>query len=105
MKSQKKSSLNCANLIKECTTFNIYITTFKPNKVSTSINKDKLDLAEGIVGASNAIFMRRMQYIDKTHLIGLIIKIHVILMFHKILLPVMSMILTDLVNSKCILKI
>jgi hypothetical protein len=60
MKSQTKSSLNCANLIKECTTFNIYITTFKPNKVSTSISKDKLDLPKGIVGAFGAIFMRRV---------------------------------------------
>ncbi len=65
MKSQTKSFLNCENLIKECTTFNIYVTTFKPNKVFTLINKDKLDLAEGIVGASSAIFMKRVQYTNK----------------------------------------
>jgi hypothetical protein len=64
MKLQTKSSLNCTNSIKECTTFNIYITTFKPNKVSTSISKDKLDLVEGIVGASHAIFMRKLEYIN-----------------------------------------
>jgi len=67
MKSQTKSSCNCANLMEECTTFHIYITTFKPNKVSTSINKEKLDLVEGIVGASSAIFMRGVKYIDKIH--------------------------------------
>jgi hypothetical protein len=96
MKSPKKSSFNCANLIKECATFNVYISTFKPNKNSTLISKDKLDLAEGIVGASSAIFMNRVQCIDKTHLIGLIIEIHVILI---------SMIFAHLVNSKCILRI
>ncbi len=83
MKSQTKSSFNCANLIQEYTTFDIYITAFKPNIVSTSINKDKLDLVEGIVCASNAIFMRRVQYIYKTHFVRLIIDIDVILMFHK----------------------
>jgi hypothetical protein len=87
MKSQTKSPLNCANLIQEYTTFNIYIIAFKPNKVSTSINKDKLDLVEGIVGASNAIFIRRVHYIDKTHFVRLIIDINVILMFHKKICP------------------
>jgi hypothetical protein len=59
MNSQTKTSLNCVNFIKECITSNIYITKFKPNKVSTLVNKDKLDLVEGIVGASNAIFMKK----------------------------------------------
>jgi hypothetical protein len=57
VKSKTITSLNYANLIKECTTSNIDIITFKPNKDSTSINKDKLDLAKGIMGASNAIFI------------------------------------------------
>jgi hypothetical protein len=43
-------------------------TTFKPNKIFTLINKDKLDLTKGIVRASSAIFMRTVQYLDKTHL-------------------------------------
>jgi hypothetical protein len=60
---------------------------------------------EGIVGASSAIFMKGVQYIEKTHLIGLIIEINVILMFHKILFLLISMILAHLVNSKCILRI
>jgi len=55
-----KKSLNCVNLIKECITFNIYITKFKPDKVSTLVCKDKLYLVEGIVGASNAIFVKKM---------------------------------------------
>jgi len=80
-------------------------TTFKPNKIFTSINKNKLDLAKGIVGASSAIFMRKMQYIDKTHFIGLIIEIHLILMFHKILLLLISMIYARLVNPECMLGI
>jgi hypothetical protein len=61
MKSHTKTFFNCVNLIKKCTTFNSTIIAFKPsNKVSTSINKDKLDLVEGIVGVSNAIFMRKV---------------------------------------------
>jgi hypothetical protein len=58
MNSQTKTSFNCVNLIKECITSNIYITKFKPNKVFTLVSKDKLDLVEGIVGASNAILMK-----------------------------------------------
>jgi len=54
-----KKSFNCVNLIKECITFNIYITKFKPDKVSTLVCKDKLDLVKGIMGASNAIFMKK----------------------------------------------
>jgi hypothetical protein len=57
-----KKSFHCANLIKECTASNINIITFKPNKVSTSNNEDKLDLVGGIVGASNAIFMIKVWY-------------------------------------------
>jgi hypothetical protein len=77
-----KKSLNCVNLIKECITFNIYITKFKPNKVSTLlVNKYKLDLVEGIVGAFNAIFMKKMRYLNKTHLTKLIIEIHLDSMF------------------------
>jgi hypothetical protein len=36
---KNKKSLNYANLLKECIAFNIGIIAFKPNKVSTSINK------------------------------------------------------------------
>jgi hypothetical protein len=60
MKSHTKTSFNSINLIKKCIVFNSTIFTFKPNnKVSTLINKDKLDLEEGIVGVSNAIFMKK----------------------------------------------
>jgi hypothetical protein len=55
MKSWTKTSLNFANLIKECIASNINIITFKPSKDFTLINKDKLDLGKGIMGASNAI--------------------------------------------------
>ncbi len=72
MKSKTKTFLNYANLIKECIASNIDIITFKPNKDSTSINKDKLDLIEGIMGASNAIFTQKSAIIkqdmlDKTN--------------------------------------
>jgi hypothetical protein len=76
-----KKSLNCVNLVKEHITSNIYITKFKPNKVSTLVCKDKLNLGEGIMGASNAIFMKKMWYLNKTHLTKLIIEIHLDLMF------------------------
>jgi len=105
MKSQTKASFNYANLIKECIDSNVYITTLKRNKVSTLISKDILDLVEGIVGASNAIFMRKVWYSNKTHLTKLIIEIHLVFMFHMILLPSDSMISIGLVNSKCLLRI
>ncbi len=38
-----KKSLNCTNLIKECTTSNNGIIAFNHNKVSTSMNKDRLN--------------------------------------------------------------
>jgi hypothetical protein len=38
-----KTSLNCANLIKEYNASNNGITTFNLNKVSTLVNKDILD--------------------------------------------------------------
>ncbi len=82
MKSHTKTSFNCVNLIKECIVSNIYITTFKPNKVSTLVSKYKLDLVEGIVGASNAIFMKKnVIFKQMQHLTKLIIKIHLDLMF------------------------
>jgi hypothetical protein len=55
------------------------------------------------MSASKAIFMRRMQYLNKPHLTRLIIEIHLVLMFHRILLPSISIISTSLVNSKCFL--
>jgi hypothetical protein len=56
------------------------------------------------MGASNtmyhAILMIKVQYLDNTCLIGLIVEIHLVLMFHRIL-PLISMIFISLVNSKC----
>jgi hypothetical protein len=98
MKLETKTSLNYANLIKECTTSNISIITFKPNKDFTSINKDKLNLIEGIVVASNAIFTQKVRYLNKTFLTKLIIKIHLVLMFH-----IISMIFANLVNCNSLL--
>jgi hypothetical protein len=63
----------------------------------------KLDLAEGIMGASKVISMRKVPYLDKMRLIGLIIEIHFVLMFRIILLLLVSMIFTSLVNLKCLL--
>lgn len=94
MKSQTKTYFSCANLIKKCTSFNISIIAFKPNKVSTLVNKDKFELTKGIMGAFKAIFMKRMWYLNKAHLTRLIIEIH------KILLPLIFIISTSLVNSK-----
>ncbi len=74
MKSQTKTCLNCAYIMKECIAYTSGITTSNPNNVSTSMNKEKINLMEGIMGASNAIFTKRMQYSINTHLIGLIIK-------------------------------
>jgi hypothetical protein len=92
-----KKSFNCVNLIKKCITFNSTMIAFKPNnKVSTSINKDKLDFAKGIVGASNAIFMISAIFKQDTFN-----KIHLVLMSGKILLSLVSMIFVSF--SKCLL--
>jgi len=34
--------------------------TFNPNNVFTLVNKHKLDLVEAMMGASNAIFMKKV---------------------------------------------
>jgi hypothetical protein len=60
-------------------------------------------LVEAMVGASNAIFMRKVQYSNNTHLIGLIMDVHLVLMFCNILLPLVSMIFANLVYSNCLL--
>jgi hypothetical protein len=57
VKSQTKMCLNYAYLMKECIAYTSGITTSKPNNVSTSTSKEKFNLMEGIMGASNAIFM------------------------------------------------
>ncbi len=66
--------LNCAHIMKEYIAYTSGIATSNPNNVSTSISKEKFNLMEGIMGASNAIFTKRVQYSINTHLIGLIIK-------------------------------
>jgi hypothetical protein len=60
IKSQTKTCLNCAYLMKECIAYTSCITTSNPNNVSTSMSKEKINLMEGIMGASNAIFMKRV---------------------------------------------
>jgi hypothetical protein len=55
------------------------------------------------VATSNAIFRKRMWYSDNTYLIGLIVEVHLVLMLWKFLLPLVSIISTILVNSKCLL--
>jgi ABC-type enterochelin transport system permease subunit len=42
---------------------------FNPNKIFTSISTHILNLVEAIMGAFNAIFMRRVWYLDNIHLI------------------------------------
>jgi len=96
-------SCSCANLIKECTTSNNGITTFNASNISTSVNKHKLDLAEIPMVTFNAIFMKRMQYLDNTCLTKLSMDIHLVLMFCNISLPFVSMISTNLANFECLL--
>jgi hypothetical protein len=102
IKSHPNMSGSCANLIKECTTSNNGIKTFYPSNISTLVNKHKLDLVKVIVGASNAIFTKRVQYSNNTCLTRLSMEIHLILMFRNILLPFISIIFTHLENSKCL---
>jgi len=80
----------CAKLIKKCT---------MSNNVSTLVNKHKLHLIKVIVGV---IFIRRM-ILKQQCLTRLNMDIHLILTFHNILLSFVSMISTNLANSKCFL--
>ncbi len=61
--------------MKECIAYTSGITSSNPNNVSTSMNKEKFNLMKGIMGAFNAIFMKRMEYSINTHLTRLIIEI------------------------------
>ncbi len=103
MKSHTNTLCSWENLINEWTTSNSGIMAFNLNNIFTSVSKHKLDLVEAMVGAFNVIFMRRVQYSDNTCLTRLIIDIHLVLIFHNILLPLISMIFANLVNSKCLL--
>ncbi len=103
MKSHTNTLCSWENLINEWTTSNSGIMAFNLNNIFTSVSKHKLDLVEAMVGASNVILMRRMQYSDNTCLTRLIIDIHLVLIFRNILLPLISMISANLVNSKCLL--
>ncbi len=70
----------------------------QPQQCFYIINKHKLDLVEVMMGASNAIFIN-------TCLTRLIMTIHLVLMLQNMLLPLVSMNLANLVNSKCLLSL
>jgi len=103
MKSHTNTLCSWENLINEWTTSNSGIMVVNLNNIFTSVSKHKLNLVEAMVGASNVILMRRVQYSDNTCLTRLIIDIHLVLIFRSILLPLISMISANLVNSKCLL--
>jgi hypothetical protein len=86
MKSHTNTSRSWEILINEWITSNSGIMAFNPNNVFTLTNRHKLDLAKVMVGASNAIFVRKVQYSHNTCLIKLVMDIHLVFMFHKILL-------------------
>ncbi len=58
-----------------------------------------------MVGASIAIFIKKVWYSDNTCLIRLTIDIHLVFVFRKILLPLVSMIFASFVNCKCLLRL
>ncbi len=88
---------NYANLMKERIVFNSGIIVVNPMNVLTSINKHKLDLAKAIVGTFNVIFMRKVHYSNNTCLMKLIMDIQLVLRFHNVLLPFVSIIFINLV--------
>ncbi len=103
IKSNINTSCSWENLINEWITSNNGIMAFNLINVFTSVSKHKLDLVEAMVGASNVILMRRVQYSDNTCLTRLIMDIHLVLILHNIFLRLISMIFANLVNSKCLL--
>jgi hypothetical protein len=66
IKSHTNTSYSGANLIKDCIVSKSGVIAFNPYNISTLVNKHKLDLIEVSVGASNAIFVRKVQYSDNT---------------------------------------
>jgi hypothetical protein len=62
-------------------------------------------LLKVIVGAFNAIFVKKVQYSNNTCLTWLIMTIHLVLILHNILLPFVSMIFANLTNFKCFLRL
>ncbi len=103
IKSHINTSHSWENLSNEWTTSNSGIMAFNLNNIFTLISKRKLDLVEVMVGASNVIFMKRVKYSNNTCLTRLIMDIRLVLIFHNILLPLISMISANFVNSKCLL--
>ncbi len=65
-KSHANTSYSGANLIKDCIVFKSDVIAFNPNNISILVNKHKLDSIHVSVGASNAIFVRKMQYSNNT---------------------------------------
>jgi hypothetical protein len=65
-KSHTSTTYSGANLIKDYIVSKSGVIAFNPNNISTLVNKHKLDLVEVSVGASNAIFVRRVQYSNNT---------------------------------------
>jgi hypothetical protein len=94
-----------AIFVKECITFKNGMLTFNSNYVSTIVSKYKLNWAMINMGAFNVIFMKRVQYSNKTHFMKTNKNIHLVLMLCKFLLPLISIIFITLMNSKCLLRL
>ncbi len=58
-----------------------------------------------MVGASTTIFIKKVRYSNNICLIGLTMDIQLVFVFHKILLPLVSMISASFVHCKCLLRL
>jgi hypothetical protein len=94
-----------AIFVRECITSKSGMSTFKSNYVFTIMNKYKLNWAMIRMGAFNVIFMKRVQYSNKTHFMKANKNIHLVLMLCKFMLPLVSIIFITLMNSKCLLRL
>lgn len=78
--------------------------TTNPNKIWTSQRKSKFTFALSLLGPS-LVIINNVMYLNITCLIGDKIKIYWIFTLCKILAPFVFIILTNLENSKCCLKL
>jgi hypothetical protein len=65
-KLHTNTSYSGVNLIKDCIVSKSGVIAFNPNNISILVNKHKLDLLKVIVGAFNAIFVKKVQYSNNT---------------------------------------
>jgi len=104
LQSHANIFLSSTIFVKGCITSKSGILTFKSNYVFTIVSKYKLNWAMIIMGTFNVIFMKRVQYLNKTHIMKANKNFQLVLMLCKFLLFLISIIFITLMNFKRLLR-